>query len=972
MLAVAGCQADPVGVGDLTLVVEGASADSAWTAAPGADTLVRVRLYDLEGAPVAGAQVSWVPAGTGSNVSALSGVSDRQGYAVARWRIGTDARDRQELRLTARRGSALRELVIRGRVIPSVVSSLRLATDEPLVARLGDTLHCSVVAVDPFGNAFPAPDLKLTVSDSAYGTVVDSVLVAGPRRGRAVLRALSGTTAAFFPLEVVQRVATIELALDTLRFTSLLAELPIVSVVRDDRGLIISDTVPMLQVSDTAIAQIAGDRVRAVGPGGTRVFVTLGNATAALPVNVQQRIASLRLIRDTVHFDALSDTTTLRAVAYDSLGSRIRQPALEYQTSTAGVVRMVGRTVEALSPGATLVTAIDPVTGLSASLEVVVRQRVVAIDMPVTDLVFDAIDASAIAAAVARDRLGSPVADAQLAFAVTDTAVAVLDSGSNRVRAVAPGVTTVTVRDAESDVVASRTVRVEQIAQSLSARVVDSAPVLSLPVGASVALECTAADRNGFAVTQPVMVRAVNGTVAGTCADARVLRSGYDTLVFALGTAEAQVPVIVATSGDSVRVIAAPQPQSPFTAQQFLGEDLANPMILALRPLVTEILAAYGNPVSSLDRARAIRDWVARTAIHPDVTLHPDSSSANLTVLPSGATWADVNRLGPPKWDADVAFWTAFYADGYAMLDGLLGTLDPATGARAANGMMEYVGGARYRIRDLETYRYVACSYQSMMLNTLWAAAGLHGIVVNILNHDPAAVFIPEEGRWVYEDPTYNEEYLLDGVGAPLAPTDLFDLSNAGQAGRFYAAKLTGPTFDRMPYISGRRYLDAGHPEGMMIMGGGLYRRVVGTAGMWGARFVQIDGPALTAAPAPFNDATVYAPVTSSVAFPTLGPAFDQIWVEDSVHVVRLSSTFPGHLRFERRLNSGAWVSVSDTDVLPVGSCRVEYRSLDTVGAVSASAVLDVWIPRAEQFIQRAPAGTLRAQSQLCIASPIQ
>ncbi len=44
------------------------------------------------------------------------------------------------------------------------------------------------------------------------------------------------------------------------------------------------------------------------------------------------------------------------------------------------------------------------------------------------------------------------------------------------------------------------------------------------------------------------------------------------------------------------------------------------------------------------------------------------------------------------------------------MLDRLLGTLDPVTGTRADDGMMVHVAGARYRIRDIQSYHYTLCS----------------------------------------------------------------------------------------------------------------------------------------------------------------------------------------------------------------------------------------------------------------------
>src|SRR6185295_18457055 len=100
--------------------------------------------------------------------------------------------------------------------------------------------------------------------------------------------------------------------------------------------------------------------------------------------------------------------------------------------------------------------------------------------------------------------------------------------------------------------------------------------------------------------------------------------------------------------------------------ERFVGEDLGNPLILALRPLVNEILAAYGNPTGSLGRARAIRDWVARTAIILDPAVHADTSRSNLSVLPPGKTWADVNRvLSSQKWRDDWMYWDGQYYECY-------------------------------------------------------------------------------------------------------------------------------------------------------------------------------------------------------------------------------------------------------------------------------------------------------------------
>jgi len=301
------------------------------------------------------------------------------------------------------------------------------------------------------------------------------------------------------------------------------------------------------------------------------------------------------------------------------------------------------------------------------------------------------------------------------------------------------------------------------------------------------------------------------------------------------------------------------------------------------------------------------------------------------------------------------------------MLDRLLGTLDPTSGLRADDGMMVHVGGARYQIRDVQSFHYTLCTFQAIIASTLWAAAGLHGMLISTAGHDPAAVFIPELGKWIYEDPTYNEEYTLDGTGDPLSPVDLLTLSSAGEAARLHVTKFPGPSFDPQVYNPGRAYVNDGHPDAFVIMGSQLYNRdagVVGSGG-WPTRLVQIDVPRL-AQESPYNNTTSYPRVPASVAFPTLGVTLQQVQVQDSVYIVTLSSTFPNQQHFERRVNGGDWQNVPDLVVLPVGQCRVEYRSVDAVGSISANAALDVWVPRGPGFLGAGVPGSPRSEARYC------
>ncbi|HEY3354169.1 MAG TPA: hypothetical protein VGQ83_13025 [Polyangia bacterium] len=386
--------------------------------------------------------------------------------------------------------------------------------------------------------------------------------------------------------------------------------------------------------------------------------------------------------------------------------------------------------------------------------------------------------------------------------------------------------------------------------------------------------------------------------------------------------------------------------------RQYEGEDLSSAGVQSLAPLVRAILHAYGDPQRPLDRARALRDWVARTAIHPYPALHPDDTDRNRAVLPPGTTWTDVNAVYATIWDSPekAQRWARFDYDGSASLEALLGSPDPLTGARGDDGEMAYLGGASFQIKDLGTYDWVFCTYQVIQLNALLAAAGLQGMLISTIGHDPAAVFIPELDKWVYEDPTYNEEFRLDGEGDPLSPMELLVYSLAGEAWRLRYHKIVDhgwrndvyPDPALSPYAT---YFGDGHDAGMVIMGSQLRNRAIGVED-FETHAVQLDAPAL-ATLSPYNDTSLYAPVTPPVAFPDLGVGIAQLTFSGDAARVRLASSFPGHVKFERRVNAGPWTECGEWDVLPPPPARVDYRSVDDAGRSGMPALLEIGDPGA-------------------------
>jgi hypothetical protein len=550
IVAAAACLDDPVGPGVLTVTLEGASTDTVWTGSPG-EALpggIRVRISDEAGHPVSAATLLWEAEGRASSVSG-SAHSNSTGEAAATWSLGTDAAEEQRLRLTVRTSRHETEVVIRAQAVPWAVAALRVVADTPAVLRVGDTLQLQVQAIDPYGNVFPAPDVLTAVGDSTLGSSGGLTVAGGPRRGRtSVLIASHGATTTL-PLHVIQVVAAIVPADNALLFSSLGAVLPVAYVVRDDRGRVIGDTAAVLSISDTNVVRLDGNAVRSMAPGDATLHLELAPAVATIPLGVDQRIVTLSFETDSMVFDALLDTMTLSVVGRDSLGavvadtrartSYVSTDPLVVGVSPSGVVQAGGN-------GAALVIA-QSSDGPADTIRVVVAQRVATITVNSDSVLLQSLQAEYQLLGVALDRMGVPVASASVAYAPEDTTIAPVDQ-TGLVRAVGNGTTRVLVT--AGSITLPVPIRVHQVATSLTAQVIFDRPIVTLPVGAVLAMQCNGYDGNGFAVPdEAALVATANGTVAsGPCSDIRVARSGHDTLVFALGAAEARVTVVIAAT----------------------------------------------------------------------------------------------------------------------------------------------------------------------------------------------------------------------------------------------------------------------------------------------------------------------------------------------------------------------------------------------------------------------------------------
>lgn len=379
----------------------------------------------------------------------------------------------------------------------------------------------------------------------------------------------------------------------------------------------------------------------------------------------------------------------------------------------------------------------------------------------------------------------------------------------------------------------------------------------------------------------------------------------------------------------------------------FVGENTSNEYIKALRPLVNEIFSVYDVPMTNLNKARVLRDFVARVAIHPFNPFHLNTK-ANLSMLPENLNWDEFNQILFKNAAADSYFWSNRYPNGFEMLKELFGTINMDTLLRNDDGMLVKINPGQYRIKNYDLYHGVLCTWQDNIYIALLAAAGLHGMQLRTFGHDPAAVFIPELGKWVYEDPTFNEEYTVDDNKIPVSPSELQYFARLGQYSRLSAKKNIKPRWDQYIYIDPKNSLECTYFERMSrlgaldksftIVGAEMNNRVIDEREWnWHSRMVVVNVEGWDKSPFAH-----YEPVSNLDAFPELGVKLAKVMQVDNMFKVTLMSSFPNHVQFWKRINNGGWQKCDSTDTLTMKKQNVTYRSTDAEGFYGIDAIIKI------------------------------
>lgn len=346
-----------------------------------------------------------------------------------------------------------------------------------------------------------------------------------------------------------------------------------------------------------------------------------------------------------------------------------------------------------------------------------------------------------------------------------------------------------------------------------------------------------------------------------------------------------------------------------------------------VRPFAAKVLAWAGvdAAASSRDRARAVVGWFAAHAVHPQAFLHPDGTTANTDVLPTGETWATFNALfnASATIDRDQAFWYALFPNGISMLEKLIGTIS-ADGTVSDNGMLTEYAPGQWRIRDFADYRAPQCTLQCKMAQVVLAAIGIPSFDISTVGHDPMAFYEIETASWVYIDPTFGE--MLTLIGQDMTPLDLLEANLNGYASSIASDKLPGAAYIPVGYYTSPAYPDGG----MSVM-------TIHTAPQWAGGLS--DRRPYSFGDLPSQSAANDVPGTVDQLMPELGVGVAGLKRSRQTVEVRLASSWPAHATFERSDDAGAtWAACSSIDYRPFESGQAQYRSIDADGFAGCPA----------------------------------
>ena len=615
------------------------------------DQPIVFRALDNAGRPVTDASVHWAVSGRGAQVTGQPWTLE-DGSVRGIWILGTDARELQSLSVIVRRPNGTsRSARVSATAIPHRVARIR-ADSSHVTMKVGESRQLSAIALDQFGNTFHPDNLALSSLDSVVVSTSASDGVTAVSRGESGVVISDGEFGDTVAVSVIQVVGAIDPGLDSIVFSAVGAVRRIAATLVDDLGLPVYDSLPQIDVGDTAVLAILGDdplAIRSIRPGRTFVSLTSGPAASRVPVVVRQVPASISIVSGNRTFDAIGDTVRMVSEVRDSAGTLIPDIKLSFASAHPDVATIdESGLLRAIANGSTAVL-ITAGPGVVDSISITVEQAVARVVPTTGHMIIPAIGASHRVSGVVEDRLGNPIADAPIRFRSESESIVSVDP-AGLVTAVRPGATRVSLiagRDSATVVV-----NVRQRAHRLTIERSDTSLIMSGAAGDPVPLSCRAFDSNDHLIEgAEIEVMSERQLFAGTtCATLQFQNSGVDSIRFRLDEATGSIaltvgvlPGITSPGLERVRIDSFPTgvwaPWAPTLRRNSRGET---ELYLALYPFN----GSYPESGANLHRFVSSGDGSFRydgiALRHGDPDCHPNGSGIeNVFVMP---------RADAPGW----------------------------------------------------------------------------------------------------------------------------------------------------------------------------------------------------------------------------------------------------------------------------------------------------------------------------------
>ena len=474
----------------------------------------------------------------GDTATLAAVVSDRNGHAIAdaevEWSSGdtavavVDANGHVEsagsgaTTIAAASGSISGTASVRVEQVPAAVA---VSPDSLNFDAFGDTATLAAVVSDRNGYEIAGAEVEWSSGDTAVAVVDASGHVESAGSGATTIAAASGSVSGTVSVRVEQVPAAIAVSPDSLNFDALGDTATLAVVVSDRNGHEIAGAEMDWSSGDTAVAVVdANGHVESAGNGATTIAAASGSVSRTVVVRVGQVAVAVAVSPDSVNFDAFGDTATLAAVVSDGNGYEIADAEVEWLSGDKAVAVVDGNgRIESTGNGVTTIAASSGTA--SATAAIAVSQVPAAVAVSPDPVNFDAFGDTATLTAVVLDMNGHKIADAEVDWTSSDTAVAVVDT-SGRVEPAGNGVATITAASGTASATVS--VIVEQVPNA-----VDLSPdSLSLAVGDTATLAAVVSDRNGYEIADAEMDWSTGNTRVAVVSDNGLVRATGEGTTF--------------------------------------------------------------------------------------------------------------------------------------------------------------------------------------------------------------------------------------------------------------------------------------------------------------------------------------------------------------------------------------------------------------------------------------------------------